>query len=89
MPREGSILAAERCGRTGRVGGARVGVPVLWRGWWSLSLDLAGYSFLSLSRPSECPAERARGLEGKPPPMFLPVGRPGRAELIVILWCGI
>lgn len=34
-PREGKILAAERCGRTKRVGGARVRVddaPVLWRG---------------------------------------------------------
>lgn len=34
-PREGNILAAERCGRTERVGGARMRVddaPVLWRG---------------------------------------------------------
>lgn len=31
-PREGNIFATERCGRTGRVGGERVDVPVLLRG---------------------------------------------------------
>jgi hypothetical protein len=31
-PREGNIFTMERCGRTGRVGGVRVDVPVLWRG---------------------------------------------------------
>jgi hypothetical protein len=31
-PREGNISAIERCGRTGRVGGARVDAPVLLRG---------------------------------------------------------
>lgn len=48
----------------------------------ALALLLAVCSLLSLSRTSECPAERARGLGGKPPPMFLPAGRPRRTELI-------
>lgn len=47
----------------------------------SLAL-LAEYSLFSLSRASEGPAERARGLRGKPPPTFLPAGRPRRTELI-------
>ena len=37
---------------------------------------------VSLSRTPLRPVERARGLVGNPPGMFLPIGRPRRAELM-------